>query len=70
VVASMIVVAVMAMAALALLQPANIAVLFELRKPRPNPAIVQKLMRRFIYAAGVTGAMQVATLIIMTRLAT
>jgi len=70
VVASMVVVAVMAMTALALLQPANIAVLFELRKPQPNPGIVQKLMRRFIYAAGVTGAMQVATLIIMTRLAT
>ena len=70
VVASMIVVAVMAMVALALLQPANIAVLFELRKPQPNPAIVQMLMRRFVYAAGITGAMQVATLLIMTRLAT
>ncbi len=70
VVASMIVVAIMAIVALALLQPANIAVLFELRKPQPNPAIVQMLMRRFIYAAGVTGAMQVATLVIMTRLAT
>ena len=69
VVASMIVVAVMATVALALLQPANIAVLFELRKPQPNPAIVQLLMRRFVYAAGVTGAMQVATLVIMTRLA-
>jgi hypothetical protein len=70
VVASMVVVAVMAVTALALLQPANVAVLFELSKPRPNPAIVQKLMRRFMYAAGVTGLMQVATLIIMTRLAT
>jgi len=69
VVASMIVVAVMAITALGLLQPANIAVLFELRKPQPNPAIVAKLMRRFVYAAAVTGAMQVATLIIMTRLA-
>lgn len=70
VVASMIVVAIMAMVALALLQPANVAVLFELRKPQPNPAIVQSLMRRFIYAAGITGLMQVATLLIMTRLAT
>jgi hypothetical protein len=69
VVASMVVVAVMAAVALALLQPANIAVLFELRKEQPNPAIVQMLMRRFIYAAGITGAMQVATLVIMTRLA-
>ncbi|MBV8597924.1 MAG: hypothetical protein JO017_03795 [Actinobacteria bacterium] len=69
VVASMGVVAVMAAVALALLQPANIAVLFELKKPQPNPAIVQKLMRRFIYASGVTGVMQVATLVIMTKLA-
>jgi hypothetical protein len=69
VVVSMVVVAVMAVTALGLLQPANIAVLFELRKPQPNPAVVQKLMRRFIYAAAVTGAMQVATLVIMTRLA-
>lgn len=70
VVASMVVVAMMAVVALALLQPANLAVLFELRKPQPNPAIVQLLMRRFIYAAGITGAMQIATLVIMTRLAT
>ena len=69
VVASMIIVAVMAIVALALLQPANIAVLFELRRPQPRPEVVQRLMRRFIYAAGVTGAMQVATLVIMTRLA-
>ena len=70
VVASMIVVAVMAVIALGLLEPANIAVLFELKKPQPNGAIVAKLMRRFIMTAGITGAMQVATLVIMTRLAT
>jgi hypothetical protein len=69
VVASMIVVAVMAVTALGLLQPANIAVLFELRKPQPDPTAIQTLMRRFVYAAAVTGAMQVATLVIMTRLA-
>lgn len=69
VVVSMVVVAVMAVTALGLLQPANIAVLFELRKPQPNPAVVQTLMRRFVYAAAITGAMQVATLVIMTRLA-
>ena len=37
VVASYIVVGVMAVLALGLLEPANIAVLFELKKPRPNP---------------------------------
>jgi hypothetical protein len=70
IVASYIVVGVMAVIALGLLEPANIAVLFELRKPRPNPEVIGHLMRRFIYTAGVTGVMQVATLVIMTRVAT
>src|SRR4051794_1596335 len=70
VVASFIVVGVMAILALGLLEPANIAVLFELKKPRPNPAVIERLMKRFIYTAGVIGAMQVATLVIMTKVAT
>lgn len=69
VVASFVVVAVMAVVAIGLLEPANLAVLFELRKPKPDGAVIGRLMRRFIYAAGVTGAMQVATLVIMSRLA-
>ena len=69
VVASMIVVGVMAIVALGLLEPANIAVLIELKKPRPNPQVIERLMKRFIYAAGITGLMQVATFVIMTKLA-
>jgi hypothetical protein len=69
-VASYVVVGVMAVIALGLLEPANLAVLFELKKPKPNPEIIGRLMKRFIYTAGITGAMQVATLIIMTRIAT
>lgn len=69
-VASYIVVGVMAVIALGLLEPANIAVLFEMRKPQPNGEVIEKLMKRFIYTAGITGAMQVATLVIMTRIAT
>jgi len=69
VVASMIVVGVMAVIALGLLEPANIAVLIELKKPRPRPEVIEHLMKRFIYCAGILGAMQVATLVIMTRLA-
>ena len=68
--ASIIVVGVMTIIAIGLLEPANLAVLFELKKPKPNGEIVAKLMRRFIYTAAITGAMQVATLVIMTRLAT
>jgi hypothetical protein len=70
IVVSFIVVAVMAVVALGVLEPANIAVLFELKKPEPNGEIIGRLMRRFIITAGITGAMQVATLVIMTRLAT
>jgi hypothetical protein len=68
VVASYIVVGVMAVLALGLLEPANIAVLVELKKPRPNPAVIERLMKRFIYCAGVLGVMQLATLVIMTKL--
>jgi hypothetical protein len=68
-VASYIVVGVMAVIALGLLEPANVAVLFELKKPQPNGELVGKLMRRFAYTAGITGIMQVATLVIMTKLA-
>jgi hypothetical protein len=70
VIASFVVVAVMTVVALGLLEPANLAVLFEFRKAQPNGMLIGRLMRRFIYAAGITGAMQVATLVIMSRLAT
>jgi hypothetical protein len=69
VVASYIVVGVMAVLALGLLEPANIAVLTELKKRQPNPAVIERLMKRFIFTAGLTGLMQVATLVIMTKLA-
>jgi hypothetical protein len=68
-VASYVVVGVMATIALGLLEPANIAVLFELRKPQPNGARIGRLMKVFIYTAGIAGLMQIATLVIMTRLA-
>jgi hypothetical protein len=69
VVASFIVVGAMAVLALGLLEPANIAVLFELKKRRPNPKVIEQLMKRFLYCAGILGVMQIATLVIMTKLA-
>jgi hypothetical protein len=69
IVASYIVVGCMAVIALGLLEPANVAVLFELKKPQPNPAVIERLMKRFIYTAGATGIMQVATFVIMTKVA-
>jgi hypothetical protein len=70
IVASFVVVAIMAVIAIGYLEPANLAVLFELRKAQPDGEVIQKLMRRFLYTAAVTGALQVATLVIMTRLPT
>jgi hypothetical protein len=70
IVASYIVVGVMAVIALGLLEPANIAVLVELKKPQPRPEVIERLMKRFIYSAGILGAMQVATFVIMTKVAT
>jgi hypothetical protein len=67
IVASYVIVGIMAIIALSILEPANVAVLFELKKPRPNPAVIEHLMKRFIYTAGILGAMQVATLVIMTK---
>jgi hypothetical protein len=69
-VASFAVVGVMATVALGILEPANIAVLFEMKKPHPDGDLIARLMRRFVYAAAITGAMQIATLVIMTRVAT
>jgi len=68
-VASYVIVGVMAIIALGLLEPANLAVLFELKKPHPNGERIGRLMKVFIYTAGITGVMQVATIIIMTFLA-
>ena len=69
-IASFCVVGVMAVIALGVLEPANIAVLVEMRKQRPDGEVIGLLMRRFVYTAGLTGLMQIATLIIMTRVAT
>ena len=68
-VASYVIVGVMAVIALGLLEPANLAVLFELKKPRPNPERIGRLMKIFVYTAGITGIMQIATIVIMTFLA-
>lgn len=70
IVASMIIVGALAVVAIGILEPANIAVLFELRKPNPNGERIGKLMKRFLYTAGITGALQAGILVIMTRIAT
>ncbi|HUX03676.1 MAG TPA: hypothetical protein VMV53_02055 [Acidimicrobiales bacterium] len=68
-IASFCVVGVMVMIALGVLEPANVAVLHEMNKKVPNGERIHRLMNRFIYTAGLIGVMQIATLVIMTRVA-
>ena len=70
IVASMIIVGALAVIAIGILEPANIAVLYELRKPNPNGERIGKLMKRFLYTAGITGVLQAGILVVMTRIAT
>jgi hypothetical protein len=66
--AAMIVVALLSILAYTFLEPANIVVLLELRKPEPNGLLVGRMMKRFLYCAGILGVLQVSIVVIMVRL--
>lgn len=69
-VASFAIVAVLALTAFAVLLPANVGVLSELRKEQPDGQRIQRLMSRYTACTAVQGVMQIATLLVMTRIAT
>jgi hypothetical protein len=69
-IASFSIVAVLALTAFAVLLPANVGVLQELRQEQPDGQRIQKLMSRYTACTAVQGVMQIATLIVMTRIAT
>ncbi len=69
-VVSFVIVAILALTAFAVLLPANIGVLLELRKPQPDGQAIARLMSRYTACTAVQGCMQVATLVVMTRIAT
>ena len=69
-VASFLIVGVMATVAFAIMLPSNLQVLFEMRKAHPNVVLIGKLTGRYATFAGVLGVMQIGTIIVMSRLAT
>jgi hypothetical protein len=69
-VSSFAIVGVMATINFALLMPANLQVLNELRKASPNTELIARLMARYTVIAAVIGCLQVATIVVMSRLAT
>ena len=54
----------------AVLLPANVGVLLELRSEQPDGQRIGRLMSRYTVCTAIQGCMQVATLIVMTRIAT
>jgi hypothetical protein len=60
-------VAVMAFFGICILAPVNLWVLWELRKPEPNMALVQKLMRIYLAVTALEALLQLATVVVMTR---
>ena len=53
--------AVLTVQGLAVLLPANLPVYFEMRKPTPDGARIDRLMRRYVYAVASQGDMQVGS---------
>ena len=68
--AALIVVALLSIIAYTFLEPANIVVLMELHKPEPNGLLIGRMMKRFLYTAGILGVLQLSIIVIMVRLAT
>jgi hypothetical protein len=52
------------------LLPTNLRVCLELQKDSPDPARIAKLTNRYFMAVATQGVMQVATIVVMARLAT
>jgi hypothetical protein len=70
VLAALVIVTMLTVQGLAVLLPANLLVYFELRKAVPDGARIGRLMRRYVYAVGFQGVMQVAIIVVMARFVT
>lgn len=68
--ASLAVVAILTVQGLGILLPTNFFVYFEMRKERPDPQRIGRLMQRYMYAVTFQGMMQVAILVIMAKFVT
>jgi hypothetical protein len=65
--AALALVTLMTIQGLGFLTPVNVVVCLELQKDKPDPKKVGRLMQQYFYAVALQGAMQVATVVIMTR---
>ena len=70
VVAALAIVSVLTVQGLGYLLPMNLKLYFEIQKPAPDPAKLQRWMRTYVRVVGIQGVMQVAIIIVMARFAT
>lgn len=68
--AALVVVAILTVQGLGILLPTNLFVYFEVRKPTPDRERIGRLMRRYVYAVGFQGLMQIAIIVIMAKFVT
>ncbi len=68
--AALAIAAVLAVQGLAILLPANVICYLEMRKDPPDYARVGRIMRRYFYAIGLQGLMQILIIVVMVKFAT
>ena len=70
VIAALVIVSVLTVQGLGYLLPMNLKLYFEIQKPAPDPAKLQRWMRTYVRVVGVQGTMQIAIIVVMARFAT
>jgi hypothetical protein len=69
-VAAGVLVLVMTIQGFGILLPTNLRVYFEMRKPQPDGAQIGRWMHRYVRVVAIQGVLQLATILVMARLAT
>jgi len=70
VVAALVIIVVLTVRGLGILLPTNLRVYFEIRKPAPNTAHIDRLMRGYVRVVALQGIFQVAIIAVMARFTT
>ncbi len=63
------IVAILTVQGLGLLEPINLKIYFELRRPQPDGARIGRLMRFYVMGVAFQGSLQVAIILVMARFA-
>ena len=68
--AALVIITILTVQGLGVLLPANLLVYLEMRKEKPDGPRIGRLMRRYVYAVGFQGLMQVAIIAVMAKMVT